>query len=129
MEQRRLQDDVLFDPLHNRLENTVCRYPRAVSCPNGALLNGSPAIHKRTAPLADEASGAVDLQHLALSTWHLALGTWHLSTPSVPRRDLGLLQVILQPQVGDLLLTHQPAQRVLQLDLLDEQVVLRVQPL
>src|SRR5512134_2106560 len=39
------------------------------------------------------------------------------------------LLVVFDAEVGDLLLTHQPAQRVLELGLLNEQVVLRVQPL
>src|SRR5690606_14339243 len=43
--------------------------------------------------------------------------------PHAPRRSL----VVIQPQVRDLLFAHQVAQRVLQLHVLDEQVVLRVQ--
>ena len=36
--------------------------------------------------------------------------------------------VVLEAEVGDLLLAHHPAQRVLELRLLDEEVVLRVEP-
>ena len=46
------------------------------------------------------------------------------------RVRLGFLDVVvlvvLQAEVGDLLLAHQPAQGVLELRLLDEEVVLRV---
>src|SRR6202008_279452 len=45
----------------------------------------------------------------------------HALRGSDPRRGLGLLEVVLEPQVRDLLLAHQPAQRVLQLHLLDEE--------
>src|SRR5919202_521799 len=38
------------------------------------------------------------------------------------------LLVVLEAQVGDLLLPHQVAERVLELRLLDEKVVLRLQP-
>lgn len=38
-----------------------------------------------------------------------------------------ILRVVIQAQMGDLLLAHQVAQRVLELHLLDEQVVLRVE--
>src|SRR5690606_15569760 len=38
-------------------------------------------------------------------------------------------EVVLQTEVRDLLLSHHPAKRILQLRLLDEEVVLRVNPL
>jgi hypothetical protein len=38
------------------------------------------------------------------------------------------LEVVVHPEVGDLLFAHHPAQGVPELGLLDEKVVLRVEP-
>src|SRR4051812_24171379 len=43
-------------------------------------------------------------------------------------RARSCLLVVLDAEVGDLLFAHQPAQRVLELGLLDEEVVLGVEP-
>src|SRR4051812_18154267 len=45
-----------------------------------------------------------------------------------PRRLLLCVLVVLDAEVRDLLLTHQPAQRILQLGVLNEEVILGVQP-
>src|SRR5690606_19770526 len=106
-----------------------CGTPRAANHSDSirtCVLLPAPSIPSNTTntPRRPEVAPLTPRTHECDDVHAHANARMHVAGPLQPRRRS---LVVVQPQVRDLLFTHQVTQRVLQLHVLDEQVVLRVQ--